>query len=87
VTDPLKFFFFSPPLSEQAHNVERFRKTDADRIEMEMTIEDTEVLAGPWTIKMAYLRAPALDRLIHDDFGNDRSELDGGVFGIEPPKE
>lgn len=87
VTDPLKYFYFAPPFSERTHYVERFRKTADDRIEMEMTIKDPEVLTEPWTVKMVYVRAPALDRLIHDDFGNDRSELDGGVFGIEPPKE
>ncbi len=86
VSDPLKFFFFAPPLSEQAHYVERFRKAGPDRMEMEMTIEDPETLTAPWTVNMVYVRAPALDRLIHDDFGNDRSELEGEVFSIEPPK-
>ncbi len=51
---------------------------------MEITIEDPETLTAPWSEKMVYLRAPALDRLIHEDFGNDRSELDGDVFTIVP---
>jgi hypothetical protein len=84
VSDPLLYFFFAPPLSEQARYVERLRMVDPDRIEMQITIEDPETLTEPWSEKMDYVRAPALDRLIHEDFGNDRSELDGDVFTILP---
>jgi hypothetical protein len=87
VSEPLKFFFFAPPLSEQAHYVERFRKAGTDRIEMEMTIEDPETLAAPWTVKFVYVLEPALDRLIHDDFGNDRNELQDEVFSILPARD
>jgi hypothetical protein len=87
VRDPTRFFFSSPPLSEQAHYVERLRKTDPDRIESVMTIEDPVTLAEPWVIELVYVRATGLDRLVHDDYDNDRSELDGGIFTIMPPKE
>jgi hypothetical protein len=30
---------------------------------------------------------PGLDRLINDDYDNDRSELEGDVFTIVPPKD
>ena len=33
------------------------------------------------------VRTPNLDRLVHDAFENDRSELDGGTFTIAPPKQ
>jgi hypothetical protein len=83
VRDPLRFFFFAPPLSEQAQYVERLRKTGPDRIEMQMTVEDSVTLTAPWTINLAYIRAPQLDRLIHDDFDNDRTGIENGVFTIE----
>jgi hypothetical protein len=86
VTDPLKFFFFAPPLTDQAHYVERLRKAAPDRIEMQITIEDPQVLTGQWTEKFVYVRQPGLDRMIHDDYSNDRSELKDGAFTIEPPK-
>jgi hypothetical protein len=86
VTDPTKFFFFAPPLTEQAHYVERLRKTAPDRIELQITIEDPGALSAAWTEKLAYVRQPGMDRMIHDDYTNDRSELKDGVFTIEPPK-
>lgn len=87
VEEPTKYFFFTPPLSNKARYVERIRKVGPDRIENEITIEDPETLTGPWTAKMTYVRAEGLDRLIHEAFTNDRSEVENGVFTIEPPKE
>jgi hypothetical protein len=85
VRDPTRFFFFSPPFTEQARYVERLRKVGPDRIESEFTIEDPASLTAPWTVKLAYTRLPEVDRLVHDDFANDRSELDGEAFTIVPP--
>jgi hypothetical protein len=87
VREPIKFFQMVPPLSDQAHYVERLRKTAPDRIEGELTIEDPVTLSRPWVVKTAYLRTPNLDRLMHDAFDNDRSELDGNTFAIAPPKQ
>jgi len=87
VEEPLKFFFATPPISANAHYRERIRKVGPDRIENEMTIEDPETLSAPWTVKIAYVRAEGLDRLIHEAFVNDRSEVENGVFTIEPPEE
>jgi hypothetical protein len=83
VRDPTRFFFSSPPLSEQARYVERLRKTGSDRIESVMTIEDPVTLAEPWVIQLSYVPAGS-DRLIHDDYDNDRSEVDGDTFTIVP---
>jgi hypothetical protein len=74
-------------LSSKARYVERIRMVGPDRIENEITIEDPETLTAPWTAKMAYVRAEGLDRLIHEAFTNDRSEVEGGAFTIEPPRE
>lgn len=87
VRDPLKYFFVAPPLSEQAHYVERLRMTERDRIESKITIEDPATLRKPWTLKIAYVRAAQLDRLVQDAFDNDRSELEGDKFTILPSKE
>lgn len=84
VRDPTRFFFSSPPLSEEARYVERIRQTAPDRIESIMTIEDPVTLSEPWVIKLSYVPAVESDRLIHDDYANDRSEVDGGTFTITP---
>jgi hypothetical protein len=76
-----------PMLSEQARYVERLRKTAPGRIESELTIEDPATLTAPWVIKLAYLRVPELDRMIHEVFDNDRVEVEGDVLGITPPRE
>ena len=87
VEEPVKYFFFTTPLSSKARYVERVRKIGPDRIENEITIEDPETLTAPWTRRMVYARAEGLDRLIHEAFTNDRSKVENGVFTIEPPDE
>ena len=86
VRDPNRYFFSNPPLSDQAHYVERLRMTAPDRIESTMTIEDPVTLSAPWVVELHYVPLP-IDRLIHDAYDNDRSEVEGGVFTIAPPKE
>jgi hypothetical protein len=85
VRDPTRFFFSSPPLSEQARYVERLRRTGPARIESVMTIEDRVTLTEPWVIQLSYVPAGS-DRLIHDDYDNDRSEVEGDTFTIVPPQ-
>jgi len=87
VRNPNRYFFSSPPLSEQARYVERLRKVSPARIESVMTIEDPVTLSAPWVIDLAYTRAAGLDRMIHDDYDNDRSEVEGGFFTIVPDEE
>ena len=87
VRDPNRYFFSDPPLSDQAHYVERLRKTGEDRIESVMTVEDPVTLSAPWVVELDYVRVTGLDRLIHDAYDNDRSEVEGGVFTIVPPRE
>jgi hypothetical protein len=76
--------FGLPPLSEQAHYIERLRKTGPDSMELEMTIEDPETLAKPWVVKRAFKRATAMDRMFHEAFQNDRSVPDGNTLTIAP---
>ncbi len=87
VRDPNRYFFSNPPLSDQAHYVERLRMTAPDRIESTMTIEDPATLSAPWVVELDYVRLTGLDRLIHDAYVNDRNEVEGGVFTIVPPNE
>jgi hypothetical protein len=86
VRNPPLYFFSAPPLSEQAHYVERLRKVGPDRIDSVMTIEDPVTLAEPWVVNLTYVRAEGTDRLLNDDYANDRSEVDGDFFTIVPPK-
>lgn len=75
-----------PLLSEKAHYVERLRKTGPDHIEAQITIEDPGVLAQPWVMHVVYQRMPTMDRMIHDTFDNDRSEVSDGKMTIAPPQ-
>jgi hypothetical protein len=76
-----------PMLSEKAHFVERLRRTAADRIESEVTVTDPVFLAKPWVITLSYKRAPAMDRMFHNLFDNDRDVVSGGDLTIDPPKD
>mgnify|MGYP003576596652 CR=1 FL=1 len=87
VRNPNRYFFSSPPLSEQARYVERLRKTGPDRIESVMTVTDPVALSAPWVVNLVYERAKGLDRMINDDYDNDRSEVEGGLFTIVPPEK
>ena len=87
VRNPNRYFFSSPPLSEQARYVERLRKTGPDRIESVMTVTDPVTLSAPWVVNLVYERAKGLDRMINDDYDNDRSEVEDGVFAILPPEK
>lgn len=88
VAEPPRYFFGNQPFSANAVYVERIRRVAPDRIENQLTVTDPERLAHPWTITLAYVPAPYVDRLIHDAYTNDRSELDeGGLFTILPPQD
>jgi hypothetical protein len=69
--DPL-FNVAAPPLSDQAHFVERLRMVAPGRIENEMTITDPKYLTAPWVVRLTYVPA-GLDRLILDA-SQDRSD-------------
>ena len=45
--------------SDALHIVERYHRVDANKLEVEATIEDPKVLTGPWKIqKQTFVRAP-----------------------------
>ena len=86
VTNPNEFFQGGPPLSEQAHYVERIR-LDGDKLRAEMTIEDPVTLSAPWKARLAWVRDEGFDRMIQVDWNNDRTGTDGDVNTIEPPAD
>jgi hypothetical protein len=86
VTNPNEFFQGGPPLSEQAHYVERIR-LDGDKLRAEMTIEDPVTLSAPWRARLSWVRDEGFDRMIQVDWNNDRTGSDGETNTIEPPAD
>lgn len=83
------FNFLSPPISEQAHFIERLRLASPGRIESDVTVIDPETLEEPWRLKLAYVRHASVERLVHagDTFDNDRTSVEGDKLSIAPPRE
>jgi hypothetical protein len=85
VRQPGPFNVPLPILSEAARYSEKLRRVDDNHITNEITIEDPELLSGPWVIEVRYKRAEHLDRMFHDQYENDRSSVSGDYFTIDPP--
>ena len=83
VKDPFDYFHGSPPLSDQAHYVERIRM-DGERMVSEMTIDDPVTLSEPWQVTVSWVRDEGYDRMVQIDWENDRTGVEGGVNTIEP---
>ena len=86
VTNPNEFFQGGPPLSEQAHYVERIR-LEGDKLHDEFTIEDPVTLSTPWVARLTLVRDEGFDRMIQVDWNNDRTGTDGDTNTIEPPAD
>jgi len=86
VTNPNAYFQGGPPLSEEAHYVERIW-LDGDKLRAEMTIEDPVTLAAPWVARLAWVRDEGFDRMIQVDWNNDRTGVEGDTNTIEPPAD
>ena len=50
--------------SEALHIVERYRRVDANTLEIEATVEDPEVLTAPWTVPKQTLVLAPFDRIM-----------------------
>ena len=83
VTNPNEFFQGGPPLSEEAHYVERIW-LDGDKLRVEFTIADPVTLSGPWVVNLSWVRDEGFDRMIQVDWNNDRTGTDGDNNTIEP---
>ena len=86
VKNPNIYFHSAPPLSEEAHYAERIHAVSPDRLEMEITITDPVTLTEPWTNTIAFVRAEGFDRMIHEEYSNDRTQYDdaGGTILSAP---
>jgi len=85
VTNPNVFFHGGPPLSEDAHYVQRLRMVSPDKIEGEITITDPTTLTQPWTVKLSWTRDDSFGRMVYDVFTNDRTDSENGT--IAPPSD
>ena len=52
------------PHSDALHIVERYRRVDANTLEIEATIEDPEALTAPWTVPKQTLVLAPFDRIM-----------------------
>jgi hypothetical protein len=52
------------PHSDQLHIIERYSRVDANTLEIEATVEDPEVLTGPWTAPKQTLVLAPFDRIM-----------------------
>jgi hypothetical protein len=50
--------------SDALHIVERYRRVDAETLEIEATVEDPKVLTGPWQVPKQTLRLAPFDTLL-----------------------
>jgi hypothetical protein len=53
--------------SDALHIVERYRRVDANTLEIEATVEDPKVLTGPWTVPKQTLQLAPFDQLLSLD--------------------
>jgi hypothetical protein len=86
VTNPNEFFQGGPPLSEEAHYLERIW-LDGDRLRAEVTIEDPVTLSASWVSRIGWVRDEGFDRMIQVDWNNDRTGVEGNTNTIEPPAD
>ena len=64
-------------LSDKAHATSRLRKTDANTLQIQMTIEDPKAMTKPWTVTKQFRKSAAGTRLY--DYGcaeNNRNPVD-----------
>jgi hypothetical protein len=85
VKNPNEYFHGAPPLSEKARYVQRIRMDRPGHLVDEITITDPVTLTEPWKAQLSFMPAEGFDRMVYDDYDNDRTDSEGGT--IEPPKD
>jgi len=60
--------------SDALHIVERYRRVDANTLEIEATVEDPKVLTGPWTVPKQSLKLAPFDMLLSLNCATDETE-------------
>ncbi len=84
--NPHEYFHGAPPLSEKAHYVQRIRMDKPGHLIDDITIEDPTTLTAPWKARLAFMPAEGFDRMVYDNYDNDRTEC-GVDSGIAPTKD
>ena len=84
VRNPNDYFHGAPPLSDEAHYVERYHMDDEGRLVLEMVIEDPATLTEPWPVSLRFEQAVGYDRMFYDSYDGDRTGFDGQYNTIEP---
>ncbi len=64
------------PHSDQTHSVERYRRIDADTIEVNITLEDPKALTRPWTLVRSLKRHPDWEIIEYVCEENNRNTVD-----------
>jgi hypothetical protein len=70
--------------SDALHIVERYRRVDAETLEIEATVEDPKVLTAPWKVPKQTLRLAPFDALLTLDCASD--EADAMIRSASQPK-
>jgi hypothetical protein len=70
--------------SDALHIVERYRRVDAETLEIEATVEDPKVLTGPWKVPKQTLQLAPFDALLTLDCASD--EADAMIRSASQPK-
>ena len=70
--------------SDALHIVERYRRVDAETLEIEATVEDPKVLTGPWQVPKQTLRLAPFDALLTLDCAS--VEADAMIRSASQPK-
>jgi hypothetical protein len=60
--------------SDELHIVERYRRTDANTLEVEATITDPKVLTGPWVVPKQTLKLAPFDQIMELGCNSSESE-------------
>lgn len=86
VKNPNVYFHGAPPLSDDAHYVQRIRLDKPGHLVDDMTITDPTTLTQPWTVHLSFVPADKdFGRMVYDVYDNDRTDSENGT--IEPPKD
>jgi hypothetical protein len=74
--------------SDALHIVERYRRVDANTLEIEATIEDPKVLTKPWTVPKQTLQLAPFDQIMElACSGIETQALMDGAAKQNPPKD
>ena len=71
--------------SDALHIVERYRRVDANTLEIEATVEEPMVLTGPWTGPMQSLKLAPFDTLLSLNCATDQT--DAQIQSASQPKK